>query len=180
MSEEFRVTSSVPLLHAYHFDVERVSVVHGEETFERDVARPRAAVAILAINDAGEIGVLRQYRASVDRTTLEIPAGTCHVTGEEPLATAQRELLEEMGCEALSWRLLARLMVSPGWTDQLMSIYEARDLRFLRRRPEGPEESAATIEWISPERLREVLASEPAIEATMTAALNRVYGTLFD
>ena len=180
MSDEFRVTSTVPLLHSYVFDVERVTVAHGQESFERDVARHGGAVAILAINDAGEIGVLRQYRATVDRSTLEIPAGTCDVAGEDPLATAQRELREEMGCEARSWRLLARLMVSPGWTDQLMSIYEARDLRQLERRPEGPEESAATIEWLSPEKLREVLAGEPAIDATMAAALNRVYGTLFD
>ena len=180
MSDEFRVSSSVPLLHSYVFDVERVTISHGEETFERDVARHGGAVAILAVNDAGEIGVLRQYRATVDRTTLEIPAGTCDVAGEDPLATAQRELREEMGCEARTWRLLARLMVSPGWTDQLMSIYEARDLRQLERRPEGPEESAAVIEWLSPERLREVLAREPAIDATMAAALNRVYGTLFD
>jgi 8-oxo-dGDP phosphatase len=180
VSDEFRVTSTVPLLHSYVFDVERVTVVHGEQSFERDVARHGGAVAILAINDAGEVGVLRQYRATVDRTTLEIPAGTCDVTGEDPLATAQRELAEEMGCEALSWRLLARLMVSPGWTDQLMSIYEARDLHLVDRRPEGPEESAASIEWLSPARLREALENEPAIDATMAAALNRVYGTLFD
>ncbi|HET9090123.1 MAG TPA: NUDIX hydrolase [Acidimicrobiales bacterium] len=180
MSDGFRVTSSVPLLHSYVFDVERVSVAHGGQAFERDVARHRGAVAILAINDAGEIGVLRQFRATMDRTTLEIPAGTCDVVGEDALATAQRELREEMGCEAATWRLLARLMVSPGWTDQLMLIYEARDLRELDRRPEGPEESAATTEWLSPERLREVLAGEPAIDATMAAALNRVYGTFFD
>ncbi|MHB8826045.1 MAG: NUDIX domain-containing protein [Acidimicrobiales bacterium] len=180
MSDGFRVTSSVTLLHSYVFDVERVSVAHGEQTFERDVARHRGAVAILAINDAGEIGVLRQYRATMDRTTREIPAGTCDVAGEDALVTAQRELREEMGYEAGTWRLLARLMVSPGWTDQLMSIYEARDLRELDRRPEGPEESAATIEWLSPYRLREVLAGEPAIDATMAAALNRVYGTFFD
>ncbi len=180
MSDGFRVTSRVPLLHSYVFDVERVSVAHGELSFDRDVAHHRGAVAILALNDAGEIGVLRQYRATVDRTTLEIPAGTCDVAGEDPLATAQRELREEMGCEAGTWRLLARLMVSPGWTDQLMLIYEARDLRQLDRQPEGPEESAATIEWLSPEKLREVLAGEPAIDATMAAALNRVYGTFFD
>ena len=180
MSGEFRVTSRIPLLHSYVFDVERVTVAHAGETFERDVARHGGAVAILAINDAGEIGVLRQYRATVDRTTLEIPAGTCDVSGEDPLVTAQRELREEMGTEAHSWRLLARLMVSPGWTDQLMSIYEARDLRQLERRPEGPEENAAVIEWLSPVALREALAKEPAVDATMAAALNRVYGSLFD
>jgi 8-oxo-dGDP phosphatase len=177
---DFRVISSTALLHSYVFDVERVTVEHAGETFERDVARHRGAVAILAVNDAGEVGVLRQYRSSVDRVTLEIPAGTCDVSGEEPLATAQRELREELGCEAKSWRQLIEVMVSPGWTDQLMTIFEARELTMLERAPEGPEESASRIEWLSPAQLREALVSERALDATMSVALNRVFGTLFD
>ena len=72
------------------------------------------------------------------------------------------------------------MMVSPGWTDQLMYVFEATELTFGRARPEGPEESAARIEWHSPQRLREVMAAEPALDATMTAAMNGVYGSLFD
>lgn len=180
MSDDFRVVSSHPLLHSYVFDVERINVEHAGETFERDVARHRGAVAILAINDQGQVGVLHQYRSTIDRVTLEIPAGTCDVAGEELLATAQRELREELGCEARTWRMLIQVLVSPGWTDQLMTIFEARDLTMLERAPEGPEESASRIDWLSQDQLREALRREPALDATMTVALNRVFGTLFD
>jgi 8-oxo-dGDP phosphatase len=180
VNDDFRVVSSDPLLHSYVFDVERMSVEHAGETFERDVARHRGAVAVLALNDRNEVGVLRQYRSAMDRVTLEIPAGTRDVSGEEPLATAQRELREELGCEARSWRQLIRVMVSPGWTDQLMTIFEARDLTMLERAPEGPEESASRVEWLSADQLRDALSSEPELDATMVVALNRVFGTLFD
>ncbi len=180
MSEGFRVVSSDHVLHSHVFDVERLTVAHAGENFERDVARHHGAVAILALNDAGEVGVVRQYRAAVDRVTLEIPAGTRDVPGEDPLATAQRELREELGCEARTWRTLIQVMVSPGWTDQLMTIFEARDLTVLERAPEGPEESASRVEWLSAEQLREALRQEPALDATMSVALNRVFGTLFD
>ena len=180
MNDDFRVVSSTPLLHSYVFDVERMSVAHAGETFERDVARHRGAVAVLALNDRNEVGVLRQYRSAMDRVTLEIPAGTRDVSGEAPLATAQRELREELGCDARSWRQLIQVMVSPGWTDQLMTIFEARELTMLERAPEGPEETASRVEWLSADQLREALRSEPALDATMAVALNRVFGSLFD
>jgi ADP-ribose pyrophosphatase len=180
VSDSFHVERAEPLLHSYVFDVARRTIRHGGTAFERDVVTHRGAVAILALDDQGNIGLMRQYRAPFDSFHWEIPAGTRDVIDEDPLETAKRELREELGCEASQWSLLGRFMVSPGWTDQTMIIYEARGLTQLEREPEGPEEVASSVHWLSPSALRETLRAEDAIDSTVAIALNRVFGTFFD
>lgn len=180
MSEKFRVTQVTPLLHSHVFDVEKRLVEHDGTFFERDVVTHAGAVAILAINEREEVGLLRQYRAPFDAYVLEIPAGTLDVQGEEPLAAAKRELREELGCEATTWRLLGKFKVSPGWTNQVMTIFEARGTAMVKREPEGPEERSLVIEWVPVSALRETLARESANDYTLTVALLRVFGSLFD
>ena len=180
MTDSFRIESIRPLLHSYVFDVERRLIHHHDDTFERDVVTHRGAVAILAINEAREVGVLRQFRAPFERYTLEIPAGTRDVTDEDALDTAKRELLEELGCRARQWRLLGHFMNSPGWTNQVMTIFEARDLSMDTRRPAGPEETASSVHWMSASALREALRCEEAIDSTTAVALLNVFGNFFD
>ena len=180
MSDSFRIERTTPLLHSHVFDVERRTIAHDGARFERDVAVHRGAVAVLVIDDQGRVGVIRQYRSTFDRTTYEIPAGTNDVDGEDPLTTAQRELREEMGRVASTWRLLGRFMTSPGWTNQLMTIFEARDLTPTDREPAGPEETASSVQWMTPSDLRGALALEPAIDSTMMVALHQIFGTFFD
>ncbi len=180
MSDPFLMVGTEPLLHSFVFDVERRTIAHQGATFTRDVVVHEGAVAILAVNDAGEIGLIRQYRAPFDRDVLEIPAGTLDVTGEDPLEAAKRELFEELGCRAADWTLLGRFMVSPGWCSQLMTIYEARGLSLFERQPEGPEETSSSVHWMSASELRQVLREEDAIDSTMAIALHRVFGNFLD
>ncbi len=180
MSDSFEIERTEKLLHSRVFDIERRSIRHDDVVFERDVAVHKGAVAILAINDLGEIGFVRQYRATFDSYLWEIPAGTRDVEGEDSLDTAKRELREELGCEALQWRLLGRFMNSPGWTDQVITIYEARAITLLDRRLAGPEESASSVVWLSPEQLRSTLAGEAALDITTMVALHRVFGSFLD
>lgn len=180
MIDSFRVEKTELLLHSHVFEVQRRFIRHADGILIREIASHDGAVAILVINDRDEIGLIRQYRSPFDRFTVEIPAGTLDVAGEEPLHTAQRELREEMGYLASSWTLLGRFMNSPGWTNQVMTIYEARGLTMVTREPDGPEESSSQIQWLSPLALREVLRREDAIDSTLAIALHRVYGTFFD
>ena len=180
MSDSFHVEGAEVVFHSYVFDVEKRTIAHDDKSFERDVAVHAGAVAVLAINDQGQVGFIRQYRATFDDLLYEIPAGTRDKEGEAPLETAKRELLEEMGYFANEWKLLGRFMNSPGWTDQVMTIYEARDLSESERAPAGPEERDSTIHWLSPEELRRTLRAAPAIDSTTTIALHRVFGTFFD
>jgi ADP-ribose pyrophosphatase len=180
VSDSFHVEGAEEVFRSHVFEVERRTVRHGEETFHRDVAVHPGAVAVLAINAEGQIGFIRQYRATFDNLLLEIPAGTRDVEGEPSLATAKRELLEEMGYVAKEWTLLGRFMNSPGWTNQVMTIYEARGLEERDRAPAGPEERSATTLWLSPNDLRQALKAAPAIDSTTAIALHRVFGTFLD
>ncbi len=180
MSDEFRIESTTRLLDSYVFGVERRMVRHDGEVYGRDVVTHPGGVAVLAVNDDGEIGVIRQWRAPFNDYLWEIPAGTQDVTHEAALDTAKRELREELGCNAREWTLLGRFMVSPGWTDQVMTIYEARGISTVPRAPEGPEETSASVHWFTPLELRENLRREPAIDSTVTIALHRAFGTFFD
>ena len=180
MSDSFRVIGTEQLLQSHVFSVERRTVEHDDATFERDVVTHLGAVAILAINEREEIGMIRQFRTPFDRFCWEVPAGTLDVPGEDELRTAQRELNEELGCEATQWRQLGRFMTSPGWCNQLMTIFEARGITATSRQPAGPEEAGASVRWFSREELRETLRREPAIDNTTVVALGRVFGTFFD
>jgi len=176
MSEGFSLGQRKTLLSSYVFRVERREVHHDGETYTRDIAVHPGAVAMVCVNAQGEVGLVRQYRATVDQVLYEIPAGTIDPTDDNPLATAQRELLEEMGVLAATWSLIARVYVSPGWTDQVMHIYEARDLTPGRREPDGPEESAAEVVWWGPERVRALLDEGDIVDATMTIGLRHYLG----
>ncbi len=180
MSDSFYVEGADVVFRSHVFDVERRTVRHIKGTIERDVAVHRGAVAVLAINANDQIGVIHQYRSTFDAVLIEIPAGTQDAAGESERETAERELEEELGCRASQWRLLGRFMNSPGWTNQVMTIFEARQLSTVERRPVGPEESAATVSWLSRADLRNALRSGVAIDATTAVALHRGYGTFFD
>jgi ADP-ribose pyrophosphatase len=180
VSESFTLEGAEVVFRSHVFDVERRTIRSGNSTFDRDVACHPGAVAVLAINDRREVGFIRQYRAAFDDVLLEIPAGTQDVDGEEPLATAKRELMEELGYEASEWRLLGRFMNSPGWTNQVMTIYEARGLTQGVRAPAGPEEGGASVCWLSRDELRAELRGLTAVDSTTMVALHRVFGTFFD
>ncbi len=173
-SRETRLTS-----HVFRVDHLVLEAPDGAQ-FERDVAVHPGAVAVLAINGAGEIGLIRQYRATVGRLCWEVPAGTLDREGETPLEAAQRELVEEMGFAAGSWREIGRFMNSPGWTDQVMVVFEARDLEARPRDPDGPEERLAEVAWFAPAALRRVLLAEEALDSTTAVAVHRVFGDFLD
>src|SRR5262249_57603041 len=71
---------------------------------------------------------MRQYRHPTGNLLWEIPAGIRDVAGEDPLHTAQRELLEEAGYRARDWRVLADIFSAPGITTERLYIFLARGL----------------------------------------------------
>ena len=99
----------------------------------REIAGHPGAVAILAIDDDERVLLVRQYRVAVGEALLEIPAGTLDVAAdgsiEDPGLAAPRELEEETGMRAGSWRLIARFFTAPGFASELMHLYLATDLR---------------------------------------------------
>ncbi len=110
------------------------------QTFTRDIVRSPGAVAVVALFDDQSVLLVRQYRAAFDSFVIEIPAGMRDVDGEDPQATARRELIEETGYDASSWRLLHRFFPSVGMTDAVLHVYLATELREVGRAAHGVEE----------------------------------------
>jgi ADP-ribose pyrophosphatase len=90
-------------------------------------------VAILAIDAQERVLLVRQYRVAVGEALLEIPAGTLDIADdgsiEDPAIAAPRELEEETGMRAGSWRKIATFFTAPGFASELMHLYLATDLR---------------------------------------------------
>jgi len=106
--------------------VERFRYDDGEEA-EREVVAHPGAVGILAV-DGDALILVRQPREAVgEPDLLELPAGKLD-EGEEPLATAQRELAEEVGKGARRWEHVKSFYTSPGFTDEECHVYLAEDL----------------------------------------------------
>lgn len=106
---------------------------------EREIVRHPGAVAIVAVDDAGRVTLVRQLREPARRRLLELPAGTCE-PNEEPLATAKRELEEEAGLRGGDWRLAATFFSTPGFCDELVRVYCAEGVEETERAPEEDEE----------------------------------------
>jgi len=143
------------------------------------------AVAVLALDDADRILMIRQYRHPVGRLLWEIPAGLRDVPGEAPWVTAARELMEEAGYRAKDWRVLADYYSSPGYSTERLRIFLARDLEPVpadeRRFVPQDEEAHLLLDWLSlDDAVRKVFAGElhngPAALAIMAGYAARSEG----
>ena len=83
-------------------------------------------VIVVAVED-DEIVLVRQSRPGADGTTLELPAG-CLEEGETPEEAAVRELVEECGLAAGSWRRLGSFWAAPAYSTELVHVFEATEL----------------------------------------------------
>jgi ADP-ribose pyrophosphatase len=90
----------------------------------RDVIRHSGSVAILPVHDDGRVILIRQYRCAYGKQVIEVPAGRID-RGETPLQAAKRELREEVGLGARKWQRLLRILPSPGFCDEAVTIYRA-------------------------------------------------------
>jgi ADP-ribose pyrophosphatase len=107
----------------------------------REVVRHTGSVVVLATDESGpEPMVLleRQYRHAASSFLWELPAGRID-QGEKPLPAAKRELLEETGYRARSWKRILHFFASPGFVAEPMTLYWARGLRPGTAQPEDDE-----------------------------------------
>ncbi len=126
------------------FRVDTIERADGSRA-ERDVVGHPGAVAILAVDPDGEVLLVRQFRVPAGRVLLEIPAGTLDIdeaTGavEDHSLAARRELEEETGYRADTWRQLASFWTAPGFAAELMHLWLATDLRPADGERLGPDE----------------------------------------
>ena len=106
---------------------------------DREVARHVGASAVVPVDEQGNVWLVKQFRAPIDKVLLEIPAGKLDFKGEDRLLAAKRELQEETGLTAESWTHLADIVTTPGFSDELISLYLARDLEAGESHPDDDE-----------------------------------------
>ncbi|GHD74386.1 MULTISPECIES: NUDIX domain-containing protein [Streptomyces] len=133
-------------------------------TVRRDYQVHPGSVCVLALDAAGRVLVLSQYRHPVGRRLWELPAGLLDVPGENPLHGAQRELFEEAYVKADDWRVLTDYYASPGGSDEAIRVFLARGVSEAegeRYAESGSEEADMQVDWVPLEELvRGVLAGE--------------------
>ncbi|MGI6722356.1 MAG: NUDIX domain-containing protein [Anaerovoracaceae bacterium] len=105
---------------------DKVTVRSG--TSYREIVEHNGGVAVAAITEDNKIVMVRQYRKTMERVVLEVPAGK-REAGEEPLETVNRELREETGYTAENVELLTVMEPSVGYTTETLYIYLATGLR---------------------------------------------------
>ncbi|MCG7495564.1 NUDIX hydrolase [Vibrio sp. Of7-15] len=98
----------------------------GKAITHTSIEHPGAAVIIPILNN-GHIVLVNQYRPSLNKWLLEIPAGTME-SGENPLLCAQRELKEETGYEATDWQNLGQITPLAGFCDEIQHLFLAKNL----------------------------------------------------
>jgi ADP-ribose pyrophosphatase len=123
---------------------ERLRYANGRE-FDFDFVRHPGAAAIAAVDDAGRVCLVKQYRHGVADFLWEIPAGKLD-RGEEPQLCAVRELAEETGVSAQHWTYLGLFIPAPSIFTELIHLYLARDLKLGTPAPDSDEE--LELEWM--------------------------------
>ena len=148
-----------------------------DEKVGRDYIVHPGAVAIIALNDAGELLLIEQYRHAQGKIMWEVPAGLMDLANEDPLETAKRELFEETGYVAQTWNVLLDLANTPGGSSEQIRIYFVRDLSLHPDgRPIGSaEELDMPVHWIQIqdvlESIRRGAVTNPQLVAGTHAAL---------
>ncbi len=139
------------------FECNRIRLPMGVEGTFGIIRHPGASLAVPITAD-GQVVLLRQYRFAVQARLLEFPAGTLE-EGEDPLESMQRELGEEAGYSAARWDVLGPMLPCPGYSDEVIHCFLARELSPLENPPAGDDDEDLEVVLMSPAELDARLAS---------------------
>ncbi len=114
-----------------------VEVADGHKSF-REVVLHSGGVVIVALKNEDTILLVKQYRYPLKRVNLELPAGKLEI-GEDPDEACKRELEEETGYRAKSWKSLGFINTTPGICTEKLYLYLAKDLEFVGEHPDEGE-----------------------------------------
>lgn len=149
--------------------VDDVLLPNGENS-KREIVKHPGAVSILPITNEGKIVLVEQYRKALERTLIEIPAGKIE-QGEAPEITAKRELEEETGYAAQDFTYLQSFATSPGFADEIIHLYVARNLVRVENPALGDEDEFIEVFEVTIEEAEQLVADAKIYDAKTAFAI---------
>ncbi len=141
----------------FDFDVSTLRLPNGV-TGDWECIRHPGGALVVPVTAAGKLVMIRQYRFAARGYLLEFPAGTLE-PGEEPEETIAREIQEETGYRAKTWRSLGQFFLAPGYSDEIIYAFLATDLEKLALPPAQDDDEMIEVVELSPEELETAIHS---------------------
>ncbi|MEM0371939.1 MAG: NUDIX hydrolase [Ignisphaera sp.] len=142
--------------------------MYSTEVFVKDVVRFGQSVAIVPFKDMRKIVMVKQFRAPINKWILEIPAGRIEF-GESPEEAVVRELREEVGYVPKYVQKLVSVYMSPGYSDEVIHIYVAKNLEYVGASPEKGE--LIEIVEVDIDKALEMILADNVVDAKTLIAL---------
>ncbi|MEA5619660.1 NUDIX hydrolase [Cronbergia sp. UHCC 0137] len=147
----------------FNFEVNRLRLPNKAEGEWECIRHPGGALAVPLTSD-GKLILVRQYRFAVQGRILEFPAGTVELS-ENPLQTIQREIAEETGYFAHKWDKLGEFFLAPGYSDEIIYAFMARDLEKLETPPAQDGDEDIEVVFFTPEELETAILEGQPVDA---------------
>ncbi|WP_427159296.1 NUDIX hydrolase [Aliinostoc sp. HNIBRCY26] len=152
----------------FDFEVNRLRLPNKSEGEWECIRHPGGALAV-PVTAEGKLILVRQYRFAIQGRILEFPAGTVE-PNEDPLDTVTREIQEETGYSAQKWDKLGEFFLAPGYSDEIIYAYLARDLEKLENPPAQEADEDIEIVFFTPEAFEKaILEGEPVDAKTVSS-----------
>ncbi len=147
----------------FNYEVTRLRLPNGAEGEWECVRHPGGALAV-PVTKEGKLILLRQYRFAVQGRILEFPAGTIE-PGEDAAETIKREIEEETGYRAKTWKKLGEFFLAPGYSDEIIYAFLAQDLEPLETPPNQDDDEDMEIVLMTPQELEQAIHDGEPIDA---------------
>ncbi|MBW4447504.1 MAG: NUDIX hydrolase [Spirirestis rafaelensis WJT71-NPBG6] len=147
----------------FNFEVNRLRLPNNAEGEWECIRHPGGALAV-PVTPEGKLILVRQYRFAVQGRVLEFPAGTVELN-EEPQETIAREIEEETGYRANKWEKLGEFFIAPGYSDEIIYAFLARDLEKLETPQKQDEDEDIETVFFTPEELEKAILDGQPVDA---------------
>jgi ADP-ribose pyrophosphatase len=172
-----KLTSSKELLKTRIFSVtEDEAIEPGGFHIQRAIIQHPGSAVMMAIDEKKRILLVRQYRLPARQFLWELPAGRVD-PGETPLKAARRELIEETGMRARTWKKLVSFYPSPGFLAEKMNLFVAMELTAGVAKP--MEDERIEMRWFAARDIEQMIRAGKIIDGkTITGFLMwKAFGT---
>jgi ADP-ribose pyrophosphatase len=163
LATPMKTISSTELIRTpiFHVTMDRALDPDGFE-IKRAIVQHEGSAVVMPVDEKNRVLLVRQYRLPARRYLWELPAGRVD-PGESVLQAAKRELREETGYRARSFKKLAEFYPSPGFLAEKMTIYLATGLSAGEHSP--MEDERIEMQWFTPREIDEMIASRKILDA---------------